>query len=293
MSSLQAYQLLVNAAKLYRAERETFSREEIVRKINQIKYLSEQKNIPVMDIKKEILHLQNKFGYLGELEKRFNQQKKSESVKVNSLKKEIVELKKKLALTKEKDLHKKVEKLSFMLGEILAKQGSKIDVDLSNKVIQEIKKDKNLKIMPYVRVEKESLKIRREKVKSTFPEGELTREEELIKVKMLQEKLGELKKQVLFVSLDKSSGLQNMISMIESRLEPYYQKYPELKKTESEEFPEINIETSAFKEVPILKDGETVRHDLRFEKPGDQMQFGKKTLIPPLPPPPQPKRKKD
>lgn len=267
MSSLQAYQLLVNAAKLYQAERETFSKEEIIRKINQIKYLSEQKNVPVMDIKKEILHLQNKFGYLGELEKRFNQQRKSESVKVNALKKEITELKKKLALAKEKDLHKKVEKLSFMLGEILAKQGSKIDVELSKKVVEEIKKDRKLPFFPVVKIDRKML----------------TKMEELKLVNSLRKKLKDLKEEMSLNSgsPEKIQLLQNKIDLIERKLEPYYQKYPEF------EFDVPRVEVEIQKNIQATNI--EIKHDVLFDRKLPERFVSKNEL----PLPPQPKRRRE
>lgn len=269
MSSLQAYQLLVNAARLYQAERETFSKEEIVRKINRIKYLSEQKNVPAMDIKKEIVGLQSRFRSLEELEKKVNFQKKSESAKINALKKEIAELKRRLSVAKEKDLHKKVEKLSYLLGEILARQGAKIDVELSKKVVDEIKKDKKLPFFPVVKLDKKML----------------TKVEELRLVNYLRKRLKVLKEELATntASLEKVQQIQKKIDLVEKKLEPYYRRYPEIEA----EVPSVEVQVDLQKGLP--RPEVEIKHDVLFgQKPLPKAEPGAEMH---LPPPPQPKRK--
>lgn len=269
MSSLQAYQLLLSAARLYQAERETFSKEEIQRKINRIKYLSEQKNVPVMDIKKEIVGLQNKFGCLEKLEKKVSQQKKNESIKINALKKEVAELKRKLSVAKEKDLHKKVEKLSYLLGEILARQGTKIDVGLSRKVVEEIKKDKKLPFFPVVKLDKKML----------------TKVEELRLINSLRKKLKALKNELAAntASREKVQQLRNKIDLVEKKLEPYYLKYQEVES----EVPSVEVRVDIQKSLP--KPEAEIRHEVLFgQKPLPKTEPAAGMH---LPPPPQPKRK--
>ena len=103
MGSLKAKQLLLRAAKYLDKERSKYSKQEIVKKINEIKYLSAQKKVPRLTLRKEIIHLENKLGTVLEFEKDLLKKKKEESTKVKALKKQIVSLKNKLTTYKDKN----------------------------------------------------------------------------------------------------------------------------------------------------------------------------------------------
>ena len=121
MSSLQAIQLLTTVARIAREEHESFSKVEITKKLQDIKYLSSQKKVPRLSLRKDIIHLENQLqGVLG-LEERFARQKDKESITVASLKQQLSMLKNKLRAVEDLDLDKKVDHLSFLLGEHLAK----------------------------------------------------------------------------------------------------------------------------------------------------------------------------
>lgn len=140
MSLLQARQLLLHAARHYQQQRGTFSRQEIVAKINEIKYLSAQKKIPRITLRKEILHLENKLQGVLEIEQQFRKQQQQESAKVKSLKQEIAMLKRRLEAAHNKNLHRKVERLTHLLGEQAARKQVRDDVAISTKNIAERKK---------------------------------------------------------------------------------------------------------------------------------------------------------
>jgi hypothetical protein len=139
MVSLKAMQLLGKAARVYQTKKQALSKEEITKKINQIKYLSEQKNISRFTIKKEIMFLENQLQGIFELEKQLRKRKKEESSQVTSLKKQINVLKNQLAACGDKELPHKVDKLSHLLAEFLAKRGTAADVELSKKALEELK----------------------------------------------------------------------------------------------------------------------------------------------------------
>ena len=120
MTSLQAFQFLVTAAKVDQKLKQTFSRIEITKKLNEIKYLSAQKKVPKLSLRKEILHLEHKVNRILEVEERIKEQ---DSVKINALKKEVAGLRKKLSVAVDKDMAKRVDKLVHLLGESLAKRG--------------------------------------------------------------------------------------------------------------------------------------------------------------------------
>jgi predicted nucleic acid-binding Zn-ribbon protein len=96
MGYLKAKQLLVTLAKVQEKEKKNFNRLEIVKKMNEIKYLSTQKKVPRLTLRKEVIHLENKIEGILELEEELMKKKKHESKRIVSLKKQITNLKKKL-----------------------------------------------------------------------------------------------------------------------------------------------------------------------------------------------------
>ncbi|HLC82130.1 MAG TPA: hypothetical protein VJH68_05735 [Candidatus Nanoarchaeia archaeon] len=131
--------LLSRAAGEYVGGRKKFSKEEIVKRINEIKYLSSQKKVPKLTLRKEIIHLESKLRQVFELEKELLQQEKKESAKIILLKDEIGLLKKRIALSEDKDLQKKVDTLSNLLGESLAKQTIIEEIAVARKASDEHK----------------------------------------------------------------------------------------------------------------------------------------------------------
>ena len=137
--SFLARQLLLKSAQHYVKERKNYSKEEIISKINEIKYLSAQKKIPKITLRKEIIHLEQKLQSIFDIEKKLLTEEKRESTKVQTLKKQISTLRARLASVEDKDLQKKVDKLSHLLGECLAKSNVAEDVALTHKVAKELK----------------------------------------------------------------------------------------------------------------------------------------------------------
>ncbi len=202
MVSLNTRILFSNLTRGYQKEHSSFSKIEIVNKINEIKYLSAQKNVPRLTLRKEVLHLENKLAEVLELEKSQKENQKRESTKVQLLKKQITQLRSKLATCQDKEMEKKVERLSHLLGDFLAKKGSKEEIELSSKVLGELKiKDgARLKSLMADNTEKE-------------------------KVKALKFKLEEIKDKL---ALQPNPGLQQKADWIEDNLKKYALNYPEL-----------------------------------------------------------------
>ncbi len=138
MNQLTTKFLLFSVAKEYHRQKEAFSRVEIVKKINEIKYLSAQKKVPRLTLRKEILHLEKKLESIFELEQRLASLKHRESDRVKKLKHEVTTLHKRLAACEDKDLQKKVDRLSHLLADALAKRRTTEDVALSTKIQEEI-----------------------------------------------------------------------------------------------------------------------------------------------------------
>jgi len=142
MIPLRTFTLLNTLAIEYQRELESFNRQEISKKINEIKYLAGQKRVPKLTLRREIAQLEQRLKGVYELEKKVLKLKKVENVKIGSLKRQNTILKKKLAASKDKNLHHKVGKLSHLLGENLAKKEVARDVALrkerkKKKVVEE------------------------------------------------------------------------------------------------------------------------------------------------------------
>jgi hypothetical protein len=290
MGSLKAKQLLFKAAKYLEKERANFSRQEIVKKVNEIKYLSSQKKVPRLTLRKEIIHLENKLAGVIDLEKKLNQTKKHEAKRVTSLKKQITNLKKRLAVCEDKEMKKKVEKLSHLLGEFLAKHGSQDDVELSKKVLKEIKiKDKELKKKLRAVERKTKAKspkharhaVKREEIGKRIAS---LSEDEVTRVKELQKRLVVLKQELLEVeslSPEQVQLMEQRANLIEIKLNQYYNQHPELLSVEGEK--------SEVVESPI-KAGE-VKHTLLMGQEGipelSKTEEEESEGELPLPPPPR------
>ncbi len=147
MSFFNAYQLLTEAAYEYQHQRETFSTVEIVARINEIKYLSSQKKVPKLSLRKEIIHLENKLATVVELEQRMARRTRQDSAKEKSLKKQIKGLQNRLAMAEDKDLQKKLDQLSQLLGDYLAKKTTEAEVQAAIAEIKLVKVEK-AKLIP-------------------------------------------------------------------------------------------------------------------------------------------------
>lgn len=180
MTLFKAKQLLLKTASLYEHEKEMFSRIEIVNKINEIKYLAGQKKVPRLTLRKEIVHLENQLPKIFELEERLQKQKNHESAQITNLKKQIVQLKKRLEVIEDKELRKKVDKLSNLLGECLAQRRTSEDV---SKIKEDKIKEEFSRLVPTAKF---------------FPAKPLAGGmlPNLARVKLLQEKIGVLKQQL-------------------------------------------------------------------------------------------------
>src|SRR3989344_6477718 len=135
----RARRILFRAASQHQRERLTFSKHEISTKLQEIKTLASQKSIPKVKIQAEIYALEEKLEGIYEIEKRILQEKKDESGRERSLKKQIIMLQQRLELTKDKNIHLKVEKINSLLAEYLAKHHIHKEV-AHQKAIQKAKK---------------------------------------------------------------------------------------------------------------------------------------------------------
>ncbi|HIH12192.1 TPA: hypothetical protein HA242_00540 [Candidatus Woesearchaeota archaeon] len=142
MNSLKASHLLVKAAHWYQKEREVFSKAEISARLTEIKYLSSQKKVPKLTLRKEIVHLEHQLKSVYDLEKRLLQKEKRESTKVAALKRQIALLKQKLVGVEDQDVQSKIDKVTFLIGDCLAKKEVKEDIDLCQKVAANLEKQK-------------------------------------------------------------------------------------------------------------------------------------------------------
>ena len=134
MSNVRAKQLLRNAAKTHNEMQTRISKDEIRHRINEIKYLSSQEDVPKFSLRKEILHLEQKLESVFNIEARLLQTEKREESKINSLRKQIVMLRHRLEKSEDKDLQRKLHRLSGILSDALAKNVTAQDVQITQKL---------------------------------------------------------------------------------------------------------------------------------------------------------------
>lgn len=208
MSHYKAKQLLISAAGYYRREKESISKLEIRKKINEIKYLSAQKKVPKISLRKEIIHLENTLESVFELEKTLLKQKTKEAAKIDALKKEVNTLRKALVASKDKDLRKKVDKLTHVLGEFKAKDEIGRDVALSKKVAAERK----FKV------------IKTPKVLDPHT---------IARVEQMEDRLEALKHDLMlhkekYHDTEKITQIEQKIHLVEKSLDLFYKRHPQI-----------------------------------------------------------------
>ncbi|MBU0470727.1 MAG: hypothetical protein KKA62_00450 [Nanoarchaeota archaeon] len=277
MDSLVARQLLSNAAMIAQKEKEDFSRLEIAKKVNEIKYLSAQKKVPRLTLRKEIIHLENNLKNVFDVEQRLLKQKNQENIKIESLKRQIQTLKNQLKVSADKDLSKKVERLSHLLAEHLARVNAAETVELTRKIVEETKKP-DLKLDPETIERIKVLKGRLERL-----EHEISIHKELETKKPEEIKL-----------------IESKVSLIQDKLNSYYQKHPELLELEGfvKQVPSAKLldqpkfevkHEMAFPTTPIISkeiDEEMITEGVKAE----ELEFKLSADHLPLPPPPRVKK---
>ena len=276
MSSLHALQLLTTAARLAQQEHEFIPKAEIRKKLEDIKYLSSQKKVPRLSLRKEIIHLENQLqGILG-LEERFARQKDKESITVASLKQQIMALKNKLRTVEDLELEKKVEHLSFLLGEHLAKREVASEVAMTKAAITQAP------------VEAPASEEKGEAAEYGTDEKHQASLDAAKKAAMLQRRLDALKREAEIHRELETKNPQEMllieekIKLFEDKLQQYYEQHPE-----------AMLQEMASIEVPA--DFE-VKHKMLFpqtEKKEDGMseEVREAEKMLPLPPPPRMKKR--
>lgn len=268
MTFLQAQQLLNKVSSSWQQQRQAFSKAEILQKINQIKYLSEQKNISRFTIKKEILRLEKQLEGVASLEKQLQMSKKQESAKVIALKRQVTSLQSQLSACADPKLPKKVERLSFLLGDLLARRGTTGDVELSRKAMKEMELALRFPVQKKVEMKgfakkshSELLEELQQKLEVLKKQAETPEAEH--KILLLEEKINQLKVQAL-------SG-----------------KQPE----EGKEVPTVSDSSTVSGSSSTPSDTSAVKHDILFGTPAAKVVDAKEPAeMPHLPLPPPPKR---
>ena len=191
MTSFRTIQLLGRIASVAQHEKESFSKLEIVKKINEIKYLSSQKKVPKLTLRKNHPSGSQLKGVM-ELERKLLLEKNKESTKVIALKRQMEMIRNKLHAD-EGDMDKKVERLSHLLGEHLARKEVSREVTFAegvNALPTEKKKDpetaaKVMKLQRHLELLKSELRLHKE-LETKNPE-ELRALED--KIAVIEEKL--------------------------------------------------------------------------------------------------------
>ncbi len=242
---------MYKVASLIELQKETFSHEEISKKINEIKYLVAQKKTPRFVLKKEIQFLEEELNTVLDLEKSLQKNRGQESTQVKLLKRKIDILKKRLVIAEDKELPKKVEKLSHLLGDLLAKYGTQEDIDLSKRLLSEVTVGKPLR---GIKKPQQVTPLNRDRIQALL-DRVLSLKFDLIRIRSLPN---------THVTLE----LEERLAMIEEKLRKLLASLP------SEVSPVI--ETG----LQVTIANEEVRHDLLFGAPAtmEQVQMG---IVPP------------
>ena len=269
MSSLRAMQLLSKTAVMALDQQQSFSKESILQKMHEIKYLSSQKKVPRLTLRKEVIHLENQLQKVLEVEQRRFSEKNKEPVVIAALKQQIEILKNKLKLTRDSELDEKVNHLSFLLGEHLAMREMPDKVALSEMPIS-----KNVEGSEMERDGQAEISTKAdEAVKNT------TRRIEMVERRLnaLKQEL-EIHRELGTKNSQELAQLEENIIEIEDKLRAFYEQHPETMR----------------QEVGTVEFSGEVRHDLLFPQTEskEEVTKGAQNQLP-LPPPPRMKNRKN
>ncbi len=225
MSSLAAVQFLVKASHLAQQSKVQIPKDEILKKIGEIKYLSAQKKIPKLSLRKEIVHLEHKLNSIFELDTMLAAQRRRESAKVAALKRQIAALRKNLTAIEDKDLHKKVDRLTHVLGSSLAKKETAREVSLAQKSTQRVQTPAMMPSLPSSPAMEEGIILPPLPVSAEEPAESLSVEERE-RVALFRQKIKALRREIeLAKGTSKDSEhilqLEAQISRIEERVQGY------------------------------------------------------------------------
>lgn len=189
-----ALHLLRTAGELYAKERAHSSVQEIRRKVEEIKYLTAQKKVPRLSLRKEILHLEQQLQQSADAERKVIQGKERENVKIANLKKQLSQMRRRLSMCEEKDVQKKLEKLSHILGDYAAKKQVERELKPERESKPSDAESRRRMLQSRLRMLKQEIELRKRMGK----DGKFTALEQQVLV--LEGKMGraEIQHQVLF-----------------------------------------------------------------------------------------------
>lgn len=312
MSFFNAYQLLRETAREYHHQRETFSTVEIAARINEIKYLSAQKKVPKISLRKEIVHLERQLSTIREVEQHLLNQKKHESAKVKSMKKQIGELQGRLAATEDKDMQQKLDRLSQLLGDYLAKKTTEEEVKAAIADIKLVKAEKGKplitksekmqhKLSPLLAQERYGPSVQKGRISlfapiesSPAPPAEI-QEDMQPRIKGLQQRVELLKGELELLQILKkdarAQGVAEKITFLEQKLNEYW-KRAEVPLEPVATKPEVVVEKPGIKHTLLFAPPFEKSTELMEEKSPQKMTDEELELEKELPLPPPPKMKK-
>ena len=270
MTSVEAYTLLQRVAFLLEREKQVFNRIEIQKKMNEIKYLSSQKKIPRISLRKEIIHLEYQLNKIDALERQLKHQQLRNDKKYQFLKRENNNLRQKLATFGDKDLTQKINTISYALSDSRAMEETSKEVALSKLAVS----------------------------------AEQRQESPLYRMQLLQRKIDMLKQELEASRINKTMNsekiriIENQIDLFEARLLRLTEKQPPVQKLpaaeplllqNSEDITEASGKNPAFWKIPEEKtDSREVKHDIIFhELPPKNVVLSDEEKELPLPPPPK------
>ncbi len=225
---LRVRHTLALATQAYAQLKRQIPKEKITKRIEELKYLTAQKKVPRLSVRKEVLHLEEQLNSILNVEKALQEQEHKESERVTALKKQNAFLRKRLATTEDKDLQKKVDKLSHLLAEAVARKDIHRDVTLSQKITTVVKPKPVA--TPTITEAKPSLDLLQQK---------------LLQLKQMLEQQKEQG-----AALEVTSLLENRVKIVEEKINSLKEEKPIVKHTMIMSAPLIKKKEAEDQELP-------------------------------------------
>ena len=171
------------------------------------------------------------------------------------------------------------------MGDFLAKHGTKDDIELSKKILKEIKVKKRLPSTKAKKIKHDRHPVKRQKV----TEVSILTEQDKLRIRRLQLRMKILKQeldQVEEVDLQKTKLLEQRVSLLEMKLNGYYKEHPELlSETIVEKKSEVVSSPMEVKHT-LMFNGSESKESLLLGDHGKSIEIDLEKELP-LPPPPK------
>tara|TARA_Y100000310_G_scaffold168490_1_gene168547 strand:+ start:193 stop:792 length:600 start_codon:yes stop_codon:yes gene_type:complete len=170
---MRTKQFLISVAQCVDKSRRKIPEKEIKERLKRLKKLSTKYEQP-LQMQKELSELERNIRGVFKLEKVLKENDKKERAEISSLKRQVTILKQKIATAEDTELRKKVDKLSFLMGDLMARHETQREIHNKKIIRKAIKSKQKEPVIPLrERIKKLETKVTQLKIAGQVPPEQL------------------------------------------------------------------------------------------------------------------------